>query len=35
MPVMPVMWGGIGRVGAAEPFFALEPPVVRSVLELL
>lgn len=29
------MWGGIGRVGAAEPFFALEPPVVRSVLELL
>jgi LmbE family N-acetylglucosaminyl deacetylase len=29
------MWGGIGRVGAAEPFFALEPPVVASVLELL
>ena len=29
------MWGGIGRVGAAEPFFALEPPVVRSVLDLL
>lgn len=29
------MWGGIGRVGAAEPFFALEPPVVSSVLELL
>lgn len=28
------MWGGIGRTGAAEPFFALEPPVVRSVLEL-
>ncbi|MDO8847786.1 MAG: PIG-L family deacetylase [Coriobacteriia bacterium] len=29
------MWGGIGRVGAAEPFFALEPPVVRSVLDLI
>ena len=28
------MWGGIGRVGAAEPFFALEPPVLRSVLDL-
>lgn len=28
------MWGGIGRVGAAEPFFALEPPVVRSVRDL-
>jgi LmbE family N-acetylglucosaminyl deacetylase len=28
------MWGRIGRVGAAEPFFALEPPVVRSVLDL-
>lgn len=28
------MWGGIGRVGAAEPFFALEPPVVGSILEL-
>jgi len=28
------MWGGIGHVGAAEPFFALEPPVVRSVLDL-
>ena len=27
-------WGGIGRVGAAEPFFALEPPVVSSVLDL-
>lgn len=29
------MWGGIGRVGAAEPFFALEPPVVRSVGDLV
>jgi len=29
------MWGGIGRVAAAEPFFAVEPPVVRSVLNLL
>jgi bacillithiol biosynthesis deacetylase BshB1 len=28
------MWGGIGRAGAAEPFFALEPPVVSSVLDL-
>lgn len=29
------MWGGIGRVDAAEPFFAIEPPVVASVLDLL
>ena len=28
------MWGGIGRVGAAEPFYTLEPPVVASVLDL-
>jgi bacillithiol biosynthesis deacetylase BshB1 len=28
------MWGAIGRVGAAEPFFAPEPPVVTSVLDL-
>jgi len=28
------MWGGIGRVEAAEPFFALETPVVSSVLDL-
>jgi len=29
------MWGAHGRVDAAEPFFALEPPVVASVLDLL
>lgn len=28
-------WGAIGRVAAAEPFFAVEPPVVSSVLDLL
>lgn len=28
-------WGGIARVSAAEPFFAPEPPVVSSVLDLL
>lgn len=28
-------WGAIGRVEAAEPFFALEPPVVATVLDLL
>ena len=27
-------WGSIGRVAAAEPFFALEPPVLTSVLDL-
>ena len=27
-------WGDIARTDAAEPFFALEPPVVGSVLEL-
>jgi len=27
-------WGDIARTYAAEPFFALEPPVVGSVLEL-
>jgi bacillithiol biosynthesis deacetylase BshB1 len=29
------MWGSIGRVDAAEPFFALEPPVVSSVWDLV
>ncbi|MBN2848141.1 MAG: PIG-L family deacetylase [Coriobacteriia bacterium] len=29
------MWGAHGRVDAAEPFFALEPPVVASVLDLV
>jgi bacillithiol biosynthesis deacetylase BshB1 len=29
------MWGAHGRVAAAEPFFALEPPVVASVLDLV
>ena len=28
------MWGTIGRVGAAEPFFAIEPPVVASPLDV-
>ncbi|MDO8880029.1 MAG: bacillithiol biosynthesis deacetylase BshB1 [Coriobacteriia bacterium] len=28
------MWGALGRVDAAEPFFALEAPVVSSVFEL-
>lgn len=27
-------WGDMGRVAAAEPFFAPEPPVVASVLDL-
>jgi len=27
-------WGLVGRVAAAEPFFALEPPVLTSVLAL-
>lgn len=27
-------WGAVGRVAAGEPFFALEPPVVSSVLDL-
>lgn len=27
-------WGAVGRVGAAEPFFAVEPPVVASVFDL-
>lgn len=27
-------WGVIGRVDAAEPFFAIEPPVVSTVLDL-
>lgn len=30
-----VMWGGLGRVGAGEPFFALEPVSVDSALDLL
>jgi hypothetical protein len=29
------MWGDVGRVEAAEPFYAVEPPVVSSVLDLL
>lgn len=28
------MWGTVGRVGAAEPFFAIEPPVITSVFDL-
>jgi bacillithiol biosynthesis deacetylase BshB1 len=28
------MWGDIGRVEAGEPFYAVEPPVVSSVLDL-
>lgn len=28
-------WGATGRTNAAEPFFALEPPVVASPLDLL
>lgn len=28
-------WGSMARTGAAEPFFAPEPPVVASVLDLL
>jgi bacillithiol biosynthesis deacetylase BshB1 len=28
------IWGSIGRVEAAEPFFALETPVVSSALDL-
>lgn len=27
-------WGDIGRTSAAEPFFAPEPPVLRSLLDL-
>jgi bacillithiol biosynthesis deacetylase BshB1 len=30
-----VMWGGLGRVSAGEPFFALEPISVESALDLL
>ncbi len=30
-----LMWGGLGRVGAGEPFFALEPISVNSALDLL
>jgi bacillithiol biosynthesis deacetylase BshB1 len=29
------MWGALGRVGAGEPFFALEPIAVRSVGDLV
>jgi len=29
------MWGTLGRVGAGEPFFALEPVAVSTVEELL
>jgi len=30
-----LMWGGLGRVSAGEPFFALEPVSVNSALDLL
>lgn len=30
-----LMWGGLGRVHAGEPFFALEPIAVHSALDLL
>jgi len=30
-----LMWGGLGRVNAGEPFFALEPISVESALDLL
>jgi len=29
------MWGALGRVGAGEPFFALEPLAIRSVDDLI
>jgi bacillithiol biosynthesis deacetylase BshB1 len=29
------MWGALGRVGAGEPFFALEPLAIRSVSDLI
>jgi bacillithiol biosynthesis deacetylase BshB1 len=29
------MWGALGRVGAGEPFFALEPIAIRSVTDLI
>jgi bacillithiol biosynthesis deacetylase BshB1 len=29
------MWGALGRVGAGEPFFALEPLAIRSVGDLV
>jgi len=29
------MWGALARVGAGEPFFALEPVAVRSVSDLI
>jgi N-acetylglucosamine malate deacetylase 1 len=29
------MWGALGRVGAGEPFFALEPVALRSLDELI
>lgn len=29
------MWGAMGRVGAGEPFFALEPVTVRSLDDLI
>jgi len=29
------MWGAMARVGAGEPFFALEPVAVRSVTDLI
>lgn len=30
-----LMWGGLGRVTAGEPFFSLEPVSVNSALDLL
>jgi bacillithiol biosynthesis deacetylase BshB1 len=35
MTQMAAMWGALGRVGAGEPFFALEPVAVRSVDDLI
>ena len=29
------MWGALGRVSAGEPFFALEPPTLRSLRDLV
>ncbi len=29
------MWGALGRVGAGEPFFALEPIAISSVTDLI
>ena len=29
------MWGAMGRVGAGEPFFALEPVAIGSIAHLI